>query len=99
MRDWRIWCCRVGEEDAVEEALKQASAACVSPILSRRSVFLIHILSFWSVSSAEDKVSKCLLAVSNSPISTSSPATLNPRSANLCFHILNAVSSFSPLAF
>lgn len=94
--------CRLRLSSVVEQVARQCFAACVSPILSKRNVFRIHILSVSSVSLTvveEDKVSRCRLAVSNSPISMSSPATLRPKSSNLFFQTSKAGLSFSVLAF
>lgn len=94
-----VWECGCSEDEV--EVARHSSAACVSPIFSNSNVLRIHISSISAsvVAGSGSKVARCRLAVSNSPISTSSPATLMPKSLNLLFHILNASSSFSLLAF
>ena len=87
---------------AEEAEARHCSAAFVSPSLSKSRVLRIHILTFSSSSmlvESEDKVSKCRFAVSNSPISSNSPATRRPRSCNLAFHSAKLASSDSVLAF
>jgi hypothetical protein len=104
-RDWRIWSWMVRSVSVVEEEEAEErdfSAACTSPNLSKRRVLRIRILpssSPFPVVAAKDKVSKCRLAVSNSPISINSPATLRPKSLNLDFQVAKPASSFSDFAF